>query len=99
MENTTTSVSFTVKEKFPSKSVTVPLLESFTTTFTPGRGIPSAAEVTVPDMVLSWACSIEICRKDIKKAIKAIFLLMSILVNVSLILAKYIEFKCGDRNY
>ncbi len=38
--------------KLPSKSVEVPLLVPFSTTFTPGNGTPDSDSVTVPEMVL-----------------------------------------------
>ncbi len=43
--------SGTDKLYFPSASVVVPLVVPFTRTFTPGREIPSSADVTLPETV------------------------------------------------
>src|SRR5690242_944068 len=45
----------TVSRYVPSASVTVPVAVPFTTTFTPGKVVPSSADVTFPDTTRSCA--------------------------------------------
>src|SRR5690606_1270099 len=57
-ENTRTSDEVTSRLYLPSVSVAVPRAVPFTTTKTPGSGVPSDASVTLPVTVRCWACKL-----------------------------------------
>ena len=57
------SPELTLMEYFPSKSVSVPIVEPLTTTLTPGKG-PDPSD-TFPDIVL--CCANQICTPNRQK--------------------------------
>jgi hypothetical protein len=54
-ENTRLPLAGAPSEKLPLASVTAPVVVPFTTTDTPGSGLPSSADVTFPVTVRPWA--------------------------------------------